>query len=111
MRRSAGADCYVRARVLFVAAAIAGLYESLLRRPVAPGNDVVEVIERDIHRTFPLHAMFTDPGGIGQRSLLRVLRAYAQYDQRVCFSPVVFGRSACVVFCIVWFVSVCARIR
>ena len=44
---------------------------------------MLETIERDIHRTFPLHAMFSEVGGPGQTVLLRVLRAYAQYDKRV----------------------------
>lgn len=60
-----------------------GLYATLLRRPVAAKDEVIEIIERDIHRTFPLHAMFSEAGGIGQTCLFRVLRAYAQYDKRV----------------------------
>jgi hypothetical protein len=61
------------------------LYQSLVRRPVSDPDDVevLETIERDIHRTFPLHAMFSEVGGPGQTVLLRVLRAYAQYDRRV----------------------------
>jgi hypothetical protein len=45
--------------------------------------DMVEVIERDIHRTFPRESLFSDLGGLGQTSLFRVLVAYAQFDRRV----------------------------
>ncbi len=60
-----------------------GLYASLLRQPVPAADPIIETIERDINRTFPLHSMFAETGGIGQTSLFRVLRAYAQYDKKV----------------------------
>lgn len=62
-----------------------GEYVTLRDRPVVLPTDVevLETIERDIHRTFPLHAMFSEVGGPGQQVLLRVLRAYAQHDKRV----------------------------
>lgn len=65
--------------------AAAGEYVTLRDRPVVLPTDVevLETIERDIHRTFPLHAMFSEVGGPGQQVLLRVLRAYAQHDKRV----------------------------
>ena len=40
-------------------------------------------ISRDITRTFPKHQMFRDAGGLGQRSLFHVLRAYNVYDPKV----------------------------
>ncbi|KAF7665364.1 hypothetical protein LDENG_00145180 [Lucifuga dentata] len=36
----------------------------------------VDVIERDLHRQFPFHEMFTARGGHGQQDLFRVLKAY-----------------------------------
>lgn len=42
-----------------------------------------EVIQRDIHRTFPAHKAFRETGGIGQDSLFKVSKAYAVYDQEV----------------------------
>ncbi len=42
-----------------------------------------ETISRDIGRTFPKHQQFRDCGGLGQRSLFHVLRAYAQFDPSV----------------------------
>lgn len=59
------------------------LYAKLLRTPFPAGSEMPEIIERDINRTFPRHAMFADEGGIGQSSLCRVLRAYAIYDEKV----------------------------
>jgi TBC1 domain family member 10 len=50
---------------------------------VAPREDDVAVMNRDLNRTFPRHIQFRDVGGEGQLSLLRVLRAYAVYDKDV----------------------------
>lgn len=55
----------------------------MLRANFPTKEEVVETIERDISRTFPRHAMFAQEGGIGQSALMRVLRAYAAYDQKV----------------------------
>ncbi|XP_032835948.2 TBC1 domain family member 10A-like [Petromyzon marinus] len=44
----------------------------------APGDPRwVEAIERDVHRQFPSHEMFTTMGGHGQRDLARVLQAFS----------------------------------
>ncbi|XP_078740361.1 TBC1 domain family member 10A-like isoform X4 [Lampetra fluviatilis] len=44
----------------------------------APGDRRwVEAIERDVHRQFPSHEMFTTMGGYGQRDLAQVLRAFS----------------------------------
>ena len=42
-----------------------------------------ETISRDIGRTFPKHQQFRDCGGLGQRSLYHVLRAYSILDPAV----------------------------
>lgn len=42
-----------------------------------------EVIQRDIHRTFPAHKAFRESGGVGQDSLFKVSKAYAVYDKEV----------------------------
>lgn len=36
----------------------------------------VDIIERDLHRQFPFHEMFSARGGHGQQDLFRVLKAY-----------------------------------
>ncbi|XP_067644061.1 rab GTPase-activating protein 1-like isoform X2 [Eurosta solidaginis] len=41
------------------------------------------VIQRDIHRTFPAHKCFKESGGSGQDSLFKVSKAYAVYDIEV----------------------------
>ena len=63
--------------------ATSDLYPTMLRANFPTKEEVVETIERDISRTFPRHAMFAQEGGIGQSALMRVLRAYAAYDQKV----------------------------
>ena len=56
------------------------LYQQLCAVPDAPcEND----IKRDVHRTFPKLVLFRDRHGLGQRGLLRVLRAYSVYDTEV----------------------------
>ncbi|KAJ3575126.1 hypothetical protein NP233_g1307 [Leucocoprinus birnbaumii] len=40
-------------------------------------------ITRDLGRTFPHHAFFTDGQGIGQENLFNVLKAYSLYDPQV----------------------------
>lgn len=49
----------------------------------APVSKNVRAIELDIGRTFPREPLFHERGGIGQQSLLRVLRAYAACDEEV----------------------------
>lgn len=41
------------------------------------------VIQRDIHRTFPAHKFFSEIGGSGQDVLFKVSKAYAVYDKEV----------------------------
>jgi hypothetical protein len=49
----------------------------------AQNESLEETISRDIGRTFPKHQQFRDCGGLGQRSLFHVLRAYARFDPSV----------------------------
>ncbi|CCM01156.1 uncharacterized protein FIBRA_03204 [Fibroporia radiculosa] len=42
-----------------------------------------KAITRDLGRTFPHHAFFTDGRGIGQENLFNVLKAYSLYDTQV----------------------------
>ncbi|TFK54244.1 RabGAP/TBC [Heliocybe sulcata] len=42
-----------------------------------------KAISRDLGRTFPHHAFFTDGEGIGQENLFNVLKAYSLYDPQV----------------------------
>ncbi|KAG7511585.1 hypothetical protein JOB18_004409 [Solea senegalensis] len=45
-----------------------------------PGtSNWVDIIERDLHRQFPFHEMFSARGGHGQQDLFRVLKAYTLY--------------------------------
>lgn len=54
-------------------------YAELLALP-AP---MEEVIQRDINRTFPTHVFFRELDGMGQRTLLRVLKAYSVHNPAV----------------------------
>ncbi|XP_063711635.1 rab GTPase-activating protein 1-like [Symsagittifera roscoffensis] len=40
-------------------------------------------IKRDIHRTFPANDFFKDDQGPGQEALLKIAKAYAQYDHEI----------------------------
>lgn len=42
-----------------------------------------DVIQRDVHRTFPAHDFFKEAGGSGQESLYRIGKAYSIYDKEV----------------------------
>ena len=42
-----------------------------------------QVIARDINRTFPTHIFFRELDGMGQRSLLNVLKAYSVHNPAV----------------------------
>ncbi|KAI8801950.1 rab-GTPase-TBC domain-containing protein [Cladochytrium replicatum] len=46
-------------------------------------NPIFEVIERDVHRCFPNHQMFSEKDGQGQKDLFAVLKAYAVYNPEV----------------------------
>jgi len=57
-------------------------YEDCLGREIDP--NVLQEIEKDIHRTFPGHVTLTSPAG--QRAMRDVLRAYASHDPEVGYS-------------------------
>ncbi|XP_067944391.1 TBC1 domain family member 10A-like [Watersipora subatra] len=42
-------------------------------------------IKNDLHRTFPNHGMFAEDGGLGQKHLYEVLRAYIAYNPKEGF--------------------------
>ena len=65
-----------------------GLYKSFLTEDIINSEDV-NVILRDVDRTFPKNTLFQDKYGLGyiyinlsQRSLYNVLRAYSKYNNR-----------------------------
>ena len=41
------------------------------------------IIQRDVHRTFPAHDYFQSVGGLGQDSLYRISKAYSVFDREV----------------------------
>ena len=45
-------------------------------------SQVVEDIEKDLHRQFPFHEMFSQRGGTGQQDLRNVLHAYSIHNSR-----------------------------
>lgn len=51
-----------------------GKFQELDEQPGDP--KWVDIIERDLHRQFPFHEMFSARGGHGQQDLFRVLKAY-----------------------------------
>ncbi|XP_049595048.1 TBC1 domain family member 10A [Syngnathus scovelli] len=51
-----------------------GKFQELDNQPGDP--KWVDIIERDLHRQFPFHEMFSARGGHGQQDLFRVLKAY-----------------------------------
>ncbi|XP_061603952.1 TBC1 domain family member 10A-like isoform X3 [Phyllopteryx taeniolatus] len=51
-----------------------GKFQELDNQPGDP--KWVDVIEKDLHRQFPFHEMFSAKGGHGQQDLFRVLKAY-----------------------------------
>jgi hypothetical protein len=44
---------------------------------------VVQVIRRDIARTYPEHEFFKEKDGLGQESLFNVMKAYSLHDREV----------------------------
>eukprot|EP00945_MAST-04E_sp_MAST-4E-sp1_P007912 g7912.t1 len=50
---------------------------------LAADSGLEETISRDISRTFPRHQQFRVTGGLGQRSMFHVLRAYSVYNPEV----------------------------
>ena len=63
----------------------ANVYQECL---YAPNSGLEETISRDISRTFPKHQQFRVTGGLGQRSLFQVLRAYSVYNPAVGIAKV-----------------------
>ena len=45
-----------------------------------PAAGFFDVIERDLHRTFPRHEMFTEASGVGQSEMRKVLYAYGRHN-------------------------------
>ncbi|KAJ2866615.1 hypothetical protein GGH94_001422 [Coemansia aciculifera] len=81
----AGVPARMRAQVYYTMSGASKLergdeYARLLALEPVP---IFDVIERDVARCYPDHAMFTDAEGVGQRQLRRILRAYAQYNPGV----------------------------
>ncbi|KAJ2791076.1 hypothetical protein GGI18_001387, partial [Coemansia linderi] len=81
----AGVPQRMRAHVYYALSGAAQLeradeYARLLALAPVP---IFDVIERDVARCYPDHAMFVDAEGAGQRQLRRVLRAYAHYNAGV----------------------------
>ncbi|RNF05532.1 rab-like GTPase activating protein [Trypanosoma rangeli] len=62
--------------------AIRGTYASLYNKELAD-EELAQVIERDLARTFPTHILFREEGGVGQTFLRNVLHAYACIDPEV----------------------------
>uniref|UniRef100_A0A0K8TSK8 Putative rab gtpase-activating protein 1-like isoform x3 n=1 Tax=Tabanus bromius TaxID=304241 RepID=A0A0K8TSK8_TABBR len=58
---------------------MADLYRILITKETKCEN----VIQRDIHRTFPANQLFKESGGSGQDALFKVSKAYAVYDAEV----------------------------
>ncbi|KAJ1536186.1 hypothetical protein HK405_015319, partial [Cladochytrium tenue] len=56
--------------------ALASVYNNLLQEE-SPAD---RIIKRDIPRTFPKLDLFKDEGGVGQKSLYNLLKAYSIYD-------------------------------
>ncbi|KAJ1811931.1 hypothetical protein LPJ75_003904 [Coemansia sp. RSA 2598] len=81
----AGMPPRMRARIYFVLSGastmeVPGEYARLLNLESIP---IYDVIERDVSRCYPDHALFADADGQGQRQLRRILRAYAQFDPNI----------------------------
>ncbi|ORC85605.1 rab-like GTPase activating protein [Trypanosoma theileri] len=56
---------------------------NLLKSQSIADDEVFEVIERDLGRTFPTHQWFEEENGIGRTKLRGILRAYANLDPTV----------------------------
>ncbi|CAI7848542.1 unnamed protein product, partial [Closterium sp. NIES-54] len=54
-------------------------YRNLLKQPSVSANE----IQRDVNRTFPLHSMFQEEKGAGQKALFNVIKAYSVLDKEV----------------------------
>ena len=47
-----------------------------------------EKILKDLARTFPMHPLFTERGGVGQQKMFNVLKAYAVHDPTLGYCQV-----------------------
>ena len=45
-------------------------------------------IEKDLHRTYKMHELFAERGGMGQTELFKVLHAYSVYNSKVGYCQV-----------------------
>ena len=45
--------------------------------------ELMQVIRRDIARTYPEHDFFKEKDGLGQESLFHVMKAYSLHDREV----------------------------
>lgn len=57
-----------------------GEFEELVSKP--DSDIVINVIDKDLDRTFPSHVLFAKAGSQGQADLRRVLKAYANYNTK-----------------------------
>lgn len=59
-----------------------GTYDAILKKKLVD-DELENVIERDLSRTFPKNIIFMEAGGVGQKFLRNVLHAYACIDPEV----------------------------
>ena len=52
-------------------------------------------IEKDLHRTYKMHELFAEEGGLGQREMCKVLKAYSLYNSKVGYCQVCPGWFYC----------------
>ena len=55
---------------------------------VAQKSSWNETIEKDLHRTYKMHELFAEEGGMGQLEMQKVLCAYSVYNQKVGYCQV-----------------------
>ncbi len=62
------------------------LFDILSKQQYSTGDEInkfLEIIDKDLYRTFPHHFLFKEQSGFGQANMRLVLRAYAGYNPRV----------------------------
>jgi len=59
---------------------ISSFFQNLLKAEINPQAE--EDIDKDLHRQFPFHEMFSQKGGNGQQDLRNILYAYAVYNPK-----------------------------
>lgn len=47
----------------------------------SPSYELIDIIERDLHRTFPDHELFCKRNGMGQSDMRDILRAYSIFNE------------------------------